>query len=400
MIERTQIPTDMLAVDPVQSRDDPWTGDQQDQELAAAVEDVGLLQDIIVRPADHVSSDLSNQSGNDPEYLIVAGSRRYYAAVQAGHETVPCKILEKDDQEAAWISLLENTERRDLSEREIANQLHLIYELVRPLHEPDVCPQCGTAVDGETGLISHYGHSNCDSQPIEQADIRLDESVNGRFTTDRQARRYLADRYLGRVDESALSIIEGHLRTAQLPPVLQSLFKTPEERSEQERMALENHGIDTTTVLGSGEGHSKASEVIVSVHNTLTDEFDEIDPTDAVLKTVGRLRTKDTSEKEFERTMRQFRRDLLAKAEAENTRQQTIFEDVLQAHVTELREAREELAPSQPFRRVDVRAPDKERYNRWYAQEHTRRDVRSHGQLIQQLYEERLETLADQRGWE
>ena len=97
--------------------------------------------------------------------------------------------------------------------------------------------------------------------------------------------------------------------------------------------------------------------------------------------------------------MRQFRRDLLANAEAENTQQRTLFEEVLHTHELELREANEELTTSKPFRRVDVRAPDAERYARWYTQERARRDVRSHGQLIQQLYEERLETLADQRGW-
>ena len=401
MIKRKQLPIEELAVDVIQSREQAWAGDQEDQQLAASVDDVGLLQDVLVRPVEQAELNSIDEDAEKADYLIVAGSRRYYAAMQAGYETVPCKIIAKDDHEAAWISLLENTDRRELSEQEIANQLQLLYELVRPVEEPEHCPQCGTSVEGEEGLTAHYAASDCDPIDVTSADVQLDQTTDGRFQTDEQARRYLAWRYLGRTDQSAISIIDSHLRTAQLPPILQSLFKSPDERSEQEKMTLQNYGIDTTTILGSGGGRSKASQVVASIHDTVTEQFDtdNLNPTDAVLETVGRLRREDLSEKEFERAMRQFRRDLIAEAETASENEYTVFEDVLSTHATELQEAKEELAPSQPFKRVDVRASDKERYNRWYAQEHARRDVRSHGQLIQQLYEERLETIAEERGW-
>ena len=400
MIKRKQLPIEELAVDIVQSREQAWAGDQEDQQLAASVDNVGLLQDILVRPIEQAELNNINEDTEDADYLIVAGSRRYYAAMQAGYETVPCKIIAEDDHEAAWISLLENIDRRELSEQEIADQLQLLYELVRPIEEPEHCPQCGTSVEGEEGLTAHYAASDCDPIDVTSADVQLDQTAD-RLHTDQQARRYLAWRYLGRTDQSAVSIIDSHLRTAQLPPVLQTLFKSPDERSEQEKMTLQNYGIDTKITLGSGGGRSKASQVIASIHDTVTEQFDtdDVDPTDAVLEAVGRLRREDLSEKEFEREMRQFRRDLIAEVETASKNYREVFEDVLNTHATELREAKEDLAPSQPFKRVDVRASDEERYNRWYAQEHARRDVRSHGQLIQQLYEERLETIAEERGW-
>lgn len=402
MIERAQLPIEALAVDAVQAREQAWTGGSDDQQLAASIETEGLLQDLIVRPIDAVDLDTGDDRTASIEYLIVAGSRRYHAAMQAGYETVPCKIVHEDDLEAAWTSLLENTDRQNLSEQEIASQLQLIYELVRPLAEPNACPQCGTAVDGEAGLTSHYGHADCSPPAVDTVEISLDNGEGGRFTTDRQARRYLAWRYLGRTDDSALSIIDGHLRTAQLPPILQSLFKDPGERSDQEQMALDNYGIDTRTTLGSGNGRSKASQVIASIHDTLTEEFDtdELDPTDAVLETVGRLRRSGLSEKDFERELRQFRRDLLATADTDGAdTQRTHFREVLESHAAELREAEGDLEVSQPFRRVDVWSPESDRHRRWYAQVQARRDARSHGELIRELYQERLETLAEQRGW-
>jgi hypothetical protein len=400
-VRRTRLPIEELVVDPLQSRDEAWTGDEQDQQLASSVASTGLLQDIIVRPIEQLGGVVNDV---DESYAIVAGSRRYQAALDAGYEDVPCKILALDDFEAAWTSLLENTDRSDLSEQEVAEQLGVIYELIRPLEEPEACPECGVNVAGEDGLTSHWGQSDCDPPAVESAPVRINEGDDGRFASDRQARRYLAHRYLGRTDETAVQIIGGHLRTAQLPTILQSLFKSPDDRSEQERTALANYGIDADTTLGSGTGRSKASQVVSSIHDTIDREFaaEAIDPTTAVLEAVGSLRTSDISEKEFEKSLRKFRRELKSEVatEASTDEQRRCFDKVLADCAEEQRTFRDELDAARPFNRVDVRAPESERHNRWYARAHERRDVRSHGELIRELYQTRLETLADEQGWE
>jgi hypothetical protein len=421
MIERRELPVEKLTIDVVQSRDEAWVGDSEDQRLAESIANDGLLQDIVVRPLKTVSvaavddSETTTQTqatgGNsNAEYAVVAGSRRYHAAMEAGYETLPCKIVEADDLEAAWASLVENTDRRELSEQEIAQQLNLIYQIVRPREPPAECPDCGQAVDGEEDLLEHCGESSCElpgdpaSGPTRSEADRGLESMTGRFATEQQALEYVAERYYGRHGENAVSLVEGHLRTAQLPPILQSLFKPPDERTTQEQTALENHGINARTTLGSGDGKSGTSREIVALHDTVESEIDmdSVDATDAVLETVGTLRFDEMSEQELRRTLREFRNEVTAELDrdASAQEQRETFTDTLHTHAEELRETYEVVEPVRPFRKVDVLGPETQRHSRWHAQAKQVRDESGHGELVRTLYLERLGTLAEEEGWD
>lgn len=402
---RQQIPVEQLKIDSIQSRDQSWSGDGDDQQLIDSIKVHGLMQDLIVRPIDN-RPDTDGNGGNNESFAIVAGSRRYQAAMNAGYETIPCKVIEADTIKAAWTSLAENTDRKNLSEQEVSEQLKLIYELVRPHSEPETCPECGTAVDGEMSLYSHYGQTECTPVSTVQADAGRDVRIadGDRFPTDRDAKRYLADRFLGRTDDGAIKLINGHLRTAELPPIVQALFKPPAKRSAAETTGLENYGIDGQAVLGNGEGRSGTSREIVSLFDTVESEFDDaaINPTDAVLEAVGSLRRDEMSEQELRRTLREFRSELIADVDASLSaaEQQTRYVETLEKQVAELRSTHEEIDPVRPFKRVDVLGPETQRHSRWHARVKTARDVSGHGELVRKLYQERLETLADEQGWE
>ncbi len=73
-------------------------------ELAASIQEHGLLQPILVRPV-----------GEEEQYEIVAGERRYRAAKIADFEYLPVLIKEVNEQEAYEIALIENLQREDLS---------------------------------------------------------------------------------------------------------------------------------------------------------------------------------------------------------------------------------------------------------------------------------------------
>jgi len=77
-------------------------------ELAASITEHGVLQPILVRPLDH------------DRYQIVAGERRWRAAVKAGLATVPALVEELDDEAALEIAVIENLQREDLSPLEEA----------------------------------------------------------------------------------------------------------------------------------------------------------------------------------------------------------------------------------------------------------------------------------------
>lgn len=71
-------------------------------ELADSIREVGLLEPIIVRPADG-------------EFEVVVGERRYRACQQAGLERIPAIIRDYSDDQVIQLNLIENVQREDLS---------------------------------------------------------------------------------------------------------------------------------------------------------------------------------------------------------------------------------------------------------------------------------------------
>ncbi len=75
---------------------------QELEELAASVKAHGILQPIVVRPAGD-------------GYEIVAGERRWRAAVLAGLATVPALVRQVGELESLALALVENLQRQDLN---------------------------------------------------------------------------------------------------------------------------------------------------------------------------------------------------------------------------------------------------------------------------------------------
>lgn len=72
-------------------------------ELARSVSEHGLLQPLIVRPAE------------DNRYIIISGERRWRAARMAGLLEVSALIKDIDDKSSLEIGLIENLQREDLN---------------------------------------------------------------------------------------------------------------------------------------------------------------------------------------------------------------------------------------------------------------------------------------------
>jgi ParB family chromosome partitioning protein len=76
-------------------------------ELAASIREKGLLQPIILKK-------------RNKGYEIIAGERRFRAAVMAGLREVQAIIKDVDEKEALELALIENLQREDLNALEIA----------------------------------------------------------------------------------------------------------------------------------------------------------------------------------------------------------------------------------------------------------------------------------------
>ncbi len=80
------------------------------QELAASIRTQGVLQPILVR----------RDPAGAERYQIIAGERRWRAAMLADRTTVPCHVRDVNDRQASEIGLIENLQRSDLNALEEA----------------------------------------------------------------------------------------------------------------------------------------------------------------------------------------------------------------------------------------------------------------------------------------
>lgn len=112
------VPIDQIDPNPDQPRQ--VMGDLS--ELMASIAEKGIIEPLIVR-----------QRGS--RYQIVAGERRYQAAVQVGLRELPVVIRDVDDNEIIEVALVENIQRRDLGPFEEAEALHSLAERCGYTHE-------------------------------------------------------------------------------------------------------------------------------------------------------------------------------------------------------------------------------------------------------------------------
>ena len=91
-------------------------------ELMASIAEKGIIEPLVLR-----------QRGD--RYQIIAGERRYQAAVQVGLKELPSVIREADDTEIMEIALVENLQRKDLTPFEEAEALHVLAASCGYTHE-------------------------------------------------------------------------------------------------------------------------------------------------------------------------------------------------------------------------------------------------------------------------
>ncbi|MEX0825790.1 MAG: ParB/RepB/Spo0J family partition protein [Acidimicrobiia bacterium] len=92
--------------------------------LAASIREVGVLQPIVIGPAD-----------DEGRHVLVAGERRLRAAKLAGLDTIPAMIRVSDDSGRLAEALIENLQREDLGSLEEAAAYRTLMEDFDMTHE-------------------------------------------------------------------------------------------------------------------------------------------------------------------------------------------------------------------------------------------------------------------------
>jgi ParB family chromosome partitioning protein len=112
------VPLEEIAPNPDQPRQN--LGDLS--ELVASIREKGVLEPLLVRKVGG-------------RFQIIAGERRYRAALEADLDEVPCIVREASDAEVMEIALIENLQRKYLTPFEEADGLKALAENYNYTHE-------------------------------------------------------------------------------------------------------------------------------------------------------------------------------------------------------------------------------------------------------------------------
>lgn len=115
-----EVPIDAIAPNAQQPRG-PVGDDEQLDDLAASIRQYGLLQPLLV------ALDGADDAG-EPTYQIIAGERRWRAALLAGLDRVPVVIRDATPQLMLEMALVENLQRTDLNPLEAAQGYLMLAE--------------------------------------------------------------------------------------------------------------------------------------------------------------------------------------------------------------------------------------------------------------------------------
>lgn len=97
---KTQVDIDKINPSPFQPR--RAFDEIKLQELAMSIRNQGIIQPLVVRPKGE-------------RFELIAGERRWRAAMKAGLSTVPVVVRQASDRDALQLALIENLQREDLN---------------------------------------------------------------------------------------------------------------------------------------------------------------------------------------------------------------------------------------------------------------------------------------------
>ena len=131
------------------------------EDLVESIKAHGLLQPILVRPLED-SSQVEDES-----YELVAGERRYRAAIEAGLSEVAVVIRELTKEEAFHLALMENLQRENLNPVEETEAILSLLTWQLKLTNKEVIDLFSAAAHPERKSVDNVIHSQNWQQLLE-----------------------------------------------------------------------------------------------------------------------------------------------------------------------------------------------------------------------------------------
>lgn len=180
-------------------------------ELASSIGHEGIIQPLVVRP-------------KGDSYELIAGERRWRAAMKAGLKEVPVIVREASDNEALQLALIENLQREDLNPVEEANAYRRLQEEFHWSQE-EIAEKVGKsrpAIANAMRLLSLPGEIQhevaCGNLPAGQARALL--GLQSESVLVAAAREVIAKGLSTRETEKLVRHLKSSRRRRREPPIL------------------------------------------------------------------------------------------------------------------------------------------------------------------------------------
>lgn len=198
------------------------------EELADSIREHGIIQPIVVR---------KKQKG----YEIVAGERRWRAAMKAGLSEVPCLLRELSDEQNMLIAIIENMQREDLNPIEEAEGLHQMISTFG-LTQEDVSKSVGKSRPYITNSLRLLKLPDYIRLKVSEGELTAGHGRTLITVEDGNLQRQLCDK-----------IIEEGLSVRQTEKLVSELGKAPKKKPLQKQKNPDTLRVEEElkTILGT-----------------------------------------------------------------------------------------------------------------------------------------------------
>jgi ParB/RepB/Spo0J family partition protein len=148
------------------------------QKLAGSIKEHGVLQPVLVRPH------------KDGRFELIAGERRYRAAMLAGEEQIPAIIRDLDDRACIEVMVIENEQRSDVSPLEKATGYALLIEKFG-MTSDQVAARVGKSVNTIRDYLKLRGLSKLARDAVESGTLPATRAAIVARVPSEQARQKL-----------------------------------------------------------------------------------------------------------------------------------------------------------------------------------------------------------------
>lgn len=183
------------------------------EELATSIENYGIIQPIVVSKSNQV-------------FKIIAGERRYQAALVLKLDKIPCIVRDYNPNRISELALIENIQRENLSSIEEASAIKALIDQYGYTHD-DIAKKLGKSRSHVTNLVGML------SLPKSVIEFVLEKKL-----TMGHARALSKLNDFEKIEELAKKIINEKMSVRQIENMIRSNDDSDESKSKYHQISL------------------------------------------------------------------------------------------------------------------------------------------------------------------